>query len=251
MNEIFSFKRFGLLLKEQIYKNLKLFLMGTIVVFAILCALNLIAILSSSNQILDFDTRAGFYVALLFPTGILLSGFWFSSLQKPSIEIGGLLLPASHFEKICIAFVINVLLFIIMYILIVQAVEFVLFQDTKFLKIIMKHGLRYGSNINELYLWFLALQSIFLFGSLLFKKLAPIKTAFVLFLIYLLLLIIHIVVLKHVFKNGNFNNIGKLFFSTYSIKIPLFYEKIMEIVIYSSFPIFWIASYFKLKEKQV
>ena len=251
MNEIFNLKRFGLLFREQISKNTKLYLMGAIVVLAILCALNLITILSTSNHVLSQDTRYGFYISLMFLTGILLSGYWFTNIQNSSIETGGLLLPASHFEKICIAFLLNVILFIFIYILIVVTVELALFQDTKILKIILKHGLRYGSNVNKFYMSFLALQSVFIFGSLVFKKIAPIKTGFSLFIIFLVLQFIHLIVFKFHFKNQDVKEFGD-FLSGNSYIIPsYFYHTLSKIVLYSSFPIFWIASYFKLKEKQV
>ena len=251
MNEIFNLKRFGLLLKEQISKNLKILIMGTVVVFAILGALNLISILSTSNHIVNDDTRFGFYISLMYPAGILLSGFWFTNIQKSSIESGGLLLPASHFEKICIAFLINVILFILIYIIIVVTLELAMFHDIKILKIILKHGLRYGSNLNDFYMPFLALQSMFLFGSLLFKKMPPLKTGFTLFLIYIGLMIVHTIVLKNVLKDDNYTNIRDFIFGQYNIQVSAYYSIIMKIVFYSSFPVFWVASYFKLKEKQV
>ena len=53
------------------------------------------------------------------------------------------------------------------------------------------------------------------------------------------------------FKNQNVKEFGD-FLSGNSYIIPsYFYHTLSKIVLYSSFPIFWIASYFKLKEKQV
>jgi hypothetical protein len=251
MNEVFNLKRFGLLFREQISKNLKLFLMGSIVVFAILFALNLITILSISNHLSNENTRFGYYLTLMFPAGILLSGFWFSNLHKSSIETGGLLLPASHFEKICIAFIINVIVFIIMYILIVLSLELILFQEIKILRIIIKHGLRYGSALNEFYMPFLALQSVFLFGSLVFKKSAPIKTGFSLFIIFLILQFIHLIVFKIHFRNQNLYDYGDFLGGNSDIVPSYFFHTFTKVVYYCSFPVFWIASYYKLKEKQV
>ncbi len=248
MNEIFNLKRFGLLLKEQIHKNLKLFIMGSIVVFAVLCALNIIGILSSSNHELKFDDRLGFYGFILFPLGILFSGFWFAKIHKTSPEIGNLLLPASHFEKIGIAFIINVLIFFILYLLIVVSVDFLLFQDADIFMYVIRID-----KIFNFYLTFFALQSVYLFGSIYFKKLAPIKTSIVIFVICIVLQIIHLIILSYVFKKDNVTHFGDFFFGgNYFYKAPDFYDKILEILfLYVCFPIFWIASYFKLKEKEV
>jgi hypothetical protein len=250
MNEIFSFKRFGLLLKEQIYKNLKLFIIGTIVIFAVLCAINMIMILSLNDSnnffIKQHEIRLFYYAILLFPTGLLLSGFFFTNIQKSSPDIGNLLLPASHFEKICIAFIINVLLFSVTYLIIIISVELVMFRDI----ILLKYILNLKSNYS-FYLSFYALQSTFLFGSLLFKKLAPIKMGFVLFVIFLILQFTHLIVLKFHFANQDVKYWGDFLSENSYIKVSSFYKIFMNTLLYATFPIFWIASYYKLKEKQV
>ncbi len=246
MNDVFNIKRFGLLFKEQTSKNLKLFLMGTVLVFAVLFALMLISIIALNNQHLNFDIRLGYYAFFLFPSALLLSSIWFSYLSKKSPEIGNLLLPVSAFERILVAFIINVIIFSLLYLLIVLSIELILFQDFTILHYVF-HFFKYYTFYAVLFF----LQSIFLIGSLIFKKASTIKTGFSLFIIIIILQLISTITLRLTFKVLT-SDFGDMFFTNnYQLIKPSYSGTIENILIYMGFPLIWVASYFKLKEKQV
>ena len=247
MNDVFNLKRFTLLLKEQSSKNLKLFLMGTVLVFAVLFAINLIVLISSGFQIVKFDDRLGIYAVSIFPAAFLLSSTWFTYLSKRAPETGNLLLPVSAFERILVAFIINVIIFTLIYFLIVVIIEIILFQHFGILNQIIgsiKFRLFYGS----LFLF----QSFFLLGSMVFKKAATIKTGFTIFLCFIILQLINNLAISIVFRNVTNIHYGQVFFNYDSFSIaPLYFKTIMSWMIYIGLPLMWVASYFKLKEKQV
>ncbi|MEI6821096.1 MAG: hypothetical protein WCL51_04120 [Bacteroidota bacterium] len=247
MNDIFNAKRFTLLLKEQSSKNLKLFLMGAVLIFAVLFALDLLALISTGLHTLKFDVRLGFYGVGIFPTAFLLSSTWFTYLSNRAPESGNLLLPVSAFERILVAFIINVIVFSLIYFLIVLSIEILLFQHFEILYY-FTHFFKYRLFYISLFLF----QSFFLFGSLVFKKAATIKTGFVIFIGFIILQLINNLVMSVVFRNVHNINYSMMFFNNEAFLItPLYIRLILLWIIYLGFPLMWIASYFKLKEKQV
>jgi hypothetical protein len=247
MSDIFNIKRFGLLFREQTSKNLKLFLMGAVLVFAVLMILDIIFIIAAGHYNVKFDIRLGFYSIFIFPAACLLSSSWFSYLSRRAPETGNLLLPVSAFERILTAFIINVIIFSIVYFLIVLSVEIILFQDFQILHYVT-HFLEYYTFYSILFLF----QSFFLIGSLIFKKAAIIKTGFSIFVMFIILQLINNLVISIVFRNIPNLNFGDVFFvHGNNIIAPPFFETISKWLIYLGLPLVWVASYFKLKEKQV
>lgn len=247
MNNIFQLKRFGLLFREQTSKNLKIFLMGSVLVFAVLFALDLISLIGTKSQTLKFDFRIGYYSVFIFPAAILLSSSWFTFLSKKAPETGNLLLPVSAFERILVSFIINVIIFSIIYFGIVLSVELILFQDFTILHY-LTHFSKYWSFYSALFF----IQSLFLFGSLIFKKAAIIKTGFSLFIFYIFIQLIYTLLMNLVFKDiPNLKYGDVIFGGNYQIGNPAYINTIFNYLVYLGFPLIWIASYFKIKEKQV
>lgn len=247
MNEVFNFKRFGLLFKEQTSKNLKLFLMGAVLIFAVLFILDIIFIMSSYSHIVKFDIRLGFYHVFMYISAFLLSSNWFSYLSRRAPETGNLLLPVSAFERILVAFIINVIVFSLFYLLITLSVEIVLFQDFAIMYYVT-HFFKYYTFYSTLFL----LQSLFLIGSLIFKKAAIIKTGFSIFVILIIIQLINNLIISIVFRDIPSINYGNVFFNQENNLItPHYFKTITNGLIYIGLPLVWVASYFKLKEKQV
>lgn len=247
MSDIFNLKRFCLLFKEQTSKNLKLFLMGAVLIFAVLLILDIISIIAVGQNQLNFDVRFGFYLFFIFPSAFLLSSNWFSYLSKSAPETGNLLLPVSSFERILVAFIINVIVFYLVYLLLVLSVEIILFQDFTVVQYVT-HFFKYYTFYSALFLF----QSLFLIGSLIFKKAAIIKTGFSIFVIMIILQLINNLTISIVFRDIPNLNYGDIFFNHSSNLVPpVYYNTIMKSLLYIGFPLVWVASYFKLNEKQV
>ena len=247
MNDVFNLKRFTLLLKEQSSKNLKLFLMGAVLVFGVLFALDLLYIISSGITKLHLNIRLGFYMVCIFPSAFLISGTWFTYLSKSAPEIGNLLLPVSSFERILVAFIINIIIFSLIYFLIVIIIEIILFQHFEILYY-FTHFFKFRLFYSSLFLF----QSFFLLGSLIFKKAATIKTGFAIFICFIILQLINNFVMSVVFRNVHNINYSNMFFNNEAFLItPLYIRLILKWIIYIGVPLIWVASYFKLKEKQV
>jgi hypothetical protein len=92
------------------------------------------------------------------------------------------------------------------------------------------------------FLLFFSVQSLFLFGSVYFKKYNFIKTiisCFVIFLLFFLLFyIIHVKLLT---------NKPDDYLLTQEKWLPYF----LQVMAYSAAPVFWVLTYFQLKAKQV
>jgi hypothetical protein len=100
--------------------------------------------------------------------------------------------------------------------------------------------LREDLKINAL-LFFLAIQSAFLLGSVYFKKYGFIKTIISCFIVYVLLFGLIYIPYKPLFPSDS--NAGQM---------PRWIEQIIGIlVMYVIAPVLWIITYYSLKQKQV
>ncbi|NVN93821.1 MAG: hypothetical protein HXX18_00920 [Bacteroidetes bacterium] len=246
MNEVFNLKRFGLLFKEQTSKNLKLFLMGTVLVFAVLFVFSLLSILSNYTNWQAFNNRIELYKIIIFPTSCLVSGIWFTHLSKSTQGSGNLMLPVSAFERILIAFIINIIVINLMNLLIVLSIEVIFFQKIYILRFAKYFFIDYRF-YNLLFL----LQSLFLIGSLVFKKVSILKTGVTIFILLIIFQLINVLSINIVFRDIPNLNYNDVFFNQNSnLVTPKYYDFLMRCISYIGFPLIWVASYFKLKEKQ-
>jgi hypothetical protein len=257
MKKTFSIIRFGRLFKKHTKEHYRNYLMSTAVLVGVM-------ILGGSFLVYMVDIRLDKNIqTFLFFTIMLLAGTIFTStifadLGERKKAITWLTLPASHFEKYLVAWIYSFLLFIIVYTLIFYVAVFI---EIQFQRV---HGLPQGIlNVFEtqvllMYLVYAFLHAIAFFGAVYFEKLHFIKTAFIFFIIMGVLIVMNKGILSALlgrtvdasppFGNLHFANSGQ----TVDIQLGKQHNNpyLIYLIIVLTF-IFWAASYFRLKEKQV
>jgi hypothetical protein len=203
---------------------------------------------------------AGFQMALfgvlVIIAGPLFTSTIFTDLGDKRKAIPALTLPASHLEKFLVGWVYSYVIFLLVYtgifylVLIIlinlkpwpghKSEIFSLFQDKSLLVIIL----------------FSFLHAITMYGAIRFEKLHFIKIGFSFFICYAVLILVNTVFMRFIvgrsikpvmpFAFLNFQD-GLNF---YSVGLNTQQSAWVFIVLPVIFLLFWITSYFKLKEKQ-
>jgi magnesium-transporting ATPase (P-type) len=171
--------------------------------------------------------------------------------------VAWLSLPASHLEKYMVAWIYSFLLFMIIYTL----TFYVALLFAVNLQHIHNHHIVilniFEKQILQMYLVFAFLHAIAFFGAVCFEKLHFIKTAFVFFIVLAVLIVINQGLLNALlgrtidsslpFGYTRFGDAGQ----AVDIKISSQDSPyLLYLIIVLTF-IFWVATYFRLKEKQV
>lgn len=117
MNHLFSFKRFWLLTKKEIIDNKKLFLIGSIAIFALMIGFIYLPVLTKFDY-LSNDYYTGTYVISMMILASILGSFAFKAFSTKPTTIEYLTLPANASEKFLSKFFIYTIVFNIAYTLI-------------------------------------------------------------------------------------------------------------------------------------
>ena len=247
----FSFKRILLLMQKTLYENAKSVSIGLITVFGLF---SFILIMSALKDAGAWDKLQAFYYVGLFIAGFFISGMAFSNFRNKEKTMSWLTLPASISEKLISEWLLTTIVYIIAYSAIFYAFNLIVFLigdvfnfDVNFINIFTKETL-------ILFLHYIIIQSILLAGAATFKKIPLFFTISSLFIVgliitfYLTILALGIKGQFEVFNfNGNgiqSNNFNYDLQNHWLIKVP----KIMYY--YVTAPVFWIYTYFKIKEKE-
>jgi hypothetical protein len=215
-----------------------------------------------------------YYVGLCLG-GCMLASLLFADLSDGPRAIHFLLLPVSAFEKLLGALLYGVVLFFIGYTMLFYVVDFIMIKVAYNLAAAAHHIDRADITANQVinvfvspaargdnfYIYFLlvyiGVQSAFLLGSVYFVKFSFIKTTISVLVIFLFLVFFVHIIIGSFLPAGNFNEP----FSIYRIYKPgndlavLLPDWLSNILLflfkYSMAPVFWVAAYFRLKEKEV
>ena len=175
-----------------------------------------------------------------------------------------LLIPATHFEKLVSGIILNTFYYFGM-ILITYAIGTVFgtvagnifFETSNPIQFAFFHfdpsvnitG-HAGENLFSKFIAFALIQSVFMVGSLHFKRNAAGQTFLALSVFFIILVIIELLLLKATFGTYHLN--GQMINLSISGDDLLFKSKLVgSIIKYSLIPFFWIVAYFRLIEKQV
>jgi len=256
MNEVFSVARFGKLFVKHTVDHYRSYLMSIAVVAGVL-VLGGSFISYFVMGLLDPGAQMVMYISLLTLAGTIFASTIFSDLGDKKKSIPTLLLPASSLEKFMVgwaySYIVFIVLFTFMYYFALAAVIY--FQST--------HGhsepmmVFFNMEMVLPFLLFSLLHSIALFGAICFEKLHFIKTAFAFFITFAVLTVFNTLLVKTFTGKDVFAMIpfSPMAFREadhfYAVKIS--YEKsawiLWTVVIVTVF--FWMAAYFRLKEKRV
>jgi len=256
MNNVFSLRRFTQLFVNHTVSNYRTYLMSVGVLMGILFLVMVYAA-SMNKFFLSESTRQLFFIIFMFVGGAIFTTGIFSNLGDKRKAIAYLMLPASNFEKLLVAWLYSFVIF--------QLIYFVGFYIIDFLVLSMNKNegaksspMYFGSDFlfRTLLLSFAWIHSMAFFGAVFFKKLHFIKTAFAAFIL------IFVIVLFNRFSIdlmiGPSAEAGEPFGSLMINEgEKSYYLKASEMVMlvpyltWSTSLLLWVGAYFKLKETEV
>jgi len=272
MNNTFNTTRFCLLVKRQWLEYRKVYLSSVAILFGSLFLLYAYSILMDNqfkfgemtqNQLIAFS-RLNFRNMILTITSVVFLSFfagqYFNRYGKAASAIQELTLPVSVLEKTIVALLAAVLLGIVTYAITYLAVDAIFvsglrkFYDNTLLKELRMDkedygGFRYvGQQMGyKEYTVFatlgFTLSSIFLLGSIYFKRLSYLKTAFV-----TVLLVMSIAIIPRTIAGLWYQDQVSVTDYAHQPTIPTTVFTVLTLLMILSI---WAATYYRLKEKEV
>lgn len=259
MNNIFSLRRFSQLFIKHSQEYFKTYLLSVIVLLGVSATvLGFISYSSGGN--LGVKSQHVLFYFLMIGAGSIFTSMIFSDLGNSRKTIAMMTLPASHFEKYLVAWLYSFVIYQLIFVLCFYAVDIVVLN------------LQNSGNTGEMALLdlknpatsyslpliaFSLLHSMTFLGAVFFEKLHFVKTASLVSLICLLLILINNSLanavlgldLDKVVPLGEARiKEGTQYFN---IQAQSSIRPIIQGMAYTFVLILWIGTYFKLKEKQV
>jgi len=252
----FDWKRLIHLIKNEIVGSYRSLLVTTGAVAGILLVIYLLEMTGHNPG----DFLQVWYFMILFVGGFVVSSKIFSPIHDRRQNYIYLTLPASNAEKFVsklllssIGWMIGATVCYVLFSIVAMAVSQLIWEDS--MGIFSPFQADYLTGIAA----YLVLQSIFVFGSVYFKKNALAKTVGSMFLLGLSLALLsglfaRIIFAKFIPWNGNWNIDFENCFYQFA-DIETFFKVFAEVMKYSFWillaPYFWILSLIRLKETEV
>jgi len=246
---ILNFNRLILVLKRQLFINMKTWLIGLSAgagLILLVALLNLI----SGPEFYTNNAIESFGFTVFFIGGLIITSTIFNELHYPDKSLHYLTLPASALEKLISALVISILAYVVVGVFALLLVNVIVWILSL---IIFGVGITvfnpFSSEIiNYVIFYYIFMHSFFFLGAVYFRKNNFIKTALALFLIIITLVIFTSIFSYFIIGVGSYTTDNRMFF----IKIEdsgfiRFYEVFRVVLI----PFLWIVAYFRLKEREV
>lgn len=261
MSNFFSPARFGRLFIKHSQEHYTRYLMSIVVLVGAMVMGG--SFLYMINTSLDPVFQVLLYAWLLLLAGTIFTSTIFAEYGSSKKVITQLSLPASHFEKYLVAWLYS---FVILFIVVTGSFYLVMFflinakhfalQKPELFNILQKPGaLQYPLLYVALAIYSL-LHSLAFFGAICFKKLHFIKTAFLFFIVVVVLilgnkLLMDMLLHRDTFSSLPLTNVGFLE-NGHMVVINLASNREMyAFALYLVIAVlFWIAAYYRLKEKQ-
>ncbi|WP_018479014.1 hypothetical protein [Pontibacter roseus] len=258
MKNQFSFRRFGLLFRKHASEQYKSYLMALAVLAGVLTLI--LGMLTYVWGVkLDAKLQSLFFMLFLLGAGTVFTSTVFSNLGNPKKAIAFLTLPASSLEKFLVGWVFSFPAFLLAYIptfyLIAAVVIGAVGDGSGEAEMFSLFG--ENSNLPQMLLMYAFLNAVALVGGIFFQKGQFIKTAFLLFVFFFVLLLLNKLLLQALLGHDIQSAIPfggvKLLEDRQLFTIglqgedsPLQWVASIGLVV-----MLWAAAYFKLKEKQV
>lgn len=272
MNQTFNFQRWCLLVARHWTENQRRYLLSIVAMAGLLFMWFVFVMLTDDHQPMAYGLQQVTYYFPLFLVGAFYASQFFKEIHSRTKGINYLLLPASILEKLLCGLFYTLLLFFVVYTLLFYLIDVLAVAaantfhpsyggalDRATVTNVFDLG---NKEINPLayyfFLTFIAIQSAALLGSAYFSSYHFIKTAIAFCLLFLFIFIFHSVVLSKLAPQGSFTeNMGTYRFSTgenklAQVSIPSWINNVTGFLFKYAFPpVFWAATYFRLKEKEV
>jgi len=273
MNQFFSFRRFSLLVSKHWADNKKRYLLSVIGFVLLLIVWFVFTILVDAQNPMQQEIQIITFFFGLFGTGAFYASQYFRDLGSRAKGINFLLVPASAFEKILCSILFTIVIFFTVFTAAFYIVDFLMVTiSNQFLPVhdpVRQRGVINvfrafilpfdGMSTLNVLLIFLAVQSIFLLGSVYFSKYSFIKTVISGFVVFFLLFCLIYLLYEQLMPQGGY--VDGLFTSfrvsvngndDHLVKVPDWIGWLIHFMLmYAITPFLWVVSYYRLKEKQV
>ncbi|MES1216610.1 MAG: hypothetical protein ABUT20_13935 [Bacteroidota bacterium] len=284
MNQVFSFNRFLLLIAKHWSENSKKYLLGLLAITGIILVWFGFMIIMERYHPMDEGLQYGTYFVGLFLVGCLYASTLFADLSSKSKGTNYLSVPASQLEKTICTLLYGVLIFFIFYSLLFYVADIIMvkiantvsyaywekhqhdpggiFRPQEIVNVFWANDTMRKGDVNipfYILLCYFAVQAAYLLGSVYFARFSFIKTTVGLIFIFLLIIVFVGKVLNAFMPDGNFyRGIGSYRLnvsgneSATIIRLPDWVDTVTLFLLKFAFaPIFWIATYFRVKEKEL
>ena len=256
MNKLFSLNRFWRLFSKHTAENYSTYLMSISVLTGVMLLGGGFIIFLIPGP-MDAGFQSVVFIMLMLISGTIFSSTVFSDLGNKRKAIPALTLPATHLEKFLIGWVYAYPIFVIVY----TGIFYIVLLGLTSLKRWPGHHTEvltiFQGRIYIMFILFSFLQSITLFGAVFFEKLHFIKTAFCFFIGYAVIILFNTLYLKlyvsQIIKPAI--PFGTLNFFENSMDYAVGTSDLETIWVFALLMIItallWIATYFRIKEKQI
>ena len=265
MSSTFSFSRLAKLITKQLFENSRLYIYCVLALFGLLALVFGFWFKVTGPRYDERDTYNIFLLGL-YLSGTVFASVSFSMLASKDKGIYWLSVPATHLEKLICTIFYSTIVFTIVYTLIfllVQTISVSLVQE--YIKSIPGGSYTpanvFANGADSIIAYFIygyfAVQALYLLGSVYFPRYSFIVTsvagAFIMFVFIYYLSRVHDNLLGHVSWNivsvrkPDTQNDG---YFLYSIS-PTLADTFKYAIRFAWAPLFWIVTWFRLKEKEI
>lgn len=268
MNSTFSFERLFGLIRKQWIENSRFYVLGSLAILGMMAMTMILFWVIIDGDNYSETTAYNIYLTGLILIGTVYGSISFSILGNKEKGQYWLSFPASHLEKMITNILYTTVLFFIVYSLCFLLVKWG--AQTYIENYVSKHEWarfnktnwkdNYGEGFRYILWGYFCLQALFILGSVYFKQYAYIKTVIIVSVAAGILVLIFAKLAQSLFSNFNFfwndlelrtyqdNNFGV--YKSYALGSTL--SKILGyILVYSWVPVFWVITWYRLKEKEI
>jgi len=280
MNQVFDFTRFRLLVTRHWMENRQRYLLslGAIAGLLILWFV-FVFLMEKGSSAPREDFQFGTYYFALFISGSLFASSLFAPLSSKGKGINYLSIPASHLEKLLVAILYGFVIFFICFTLVFYAVDLLMLQIMNPIaagnfkpydpdNVFKPEPLVNVFTLEEkpvdgtpvvvyLLMSYFAVQSAFMAGSVFFKKFSFIKTVLAALVIGFAYWLVMYIILLSLLPDGGFRNELTGFWVRTEddmavVKVPHWMITACKVFfVYCIPPFLWLASWHRLKEKEI
>jgi len=257
MNYTFNTNRFGKLFLKHTREHYKGYLLSLAVLVGVMI-LGGSFLIYMVNVPIDKNAQTFLFMVLMMLAGTVFTSTIFTDLGDKKSAIPWLTLPASHFEKYLVAWVYSFLVFLIIYTVIFYLSALYAINIKRFPNYQPRLLNVFEPQILQMYIVFAFLHSISFFGAIYFERLHFIKTAVVFFISIALLILINKLILGALIGRAVEATppFGELLVADKGQTIDIHIVNKMQYsymlyLLAALAIIFWVAAYYRIKEKQV
>lgn len=276
MNQTFDFRRFSLLVGKHWADNRKKYMLSIVAFMSLILIWYVFIMLTDPLDPLAEGLQHVTYYFSLFLVGPFYASQFFKDLSSRSKGINYLMVPASTLEKTLCSIFYVVILFVVVFTVAFYLVNIITVGLANLIHPdysgVARNGIVHKAHISNIFripgnprnlaqyffLLFFAVQSVAFLGSIYFPKYSYIKTAISITIVCLVIALVGFYFTSFFMPRGGFNELStyRVFSEdgneTRVIQLPAWIGKVLKFLFFYAFPpIFWVTTYFRLKEKEV